>query len=87
MTYRIIGTLIVLISILILPYWSYVPFLLVAMVYFPFYWEGIFLAFLIDILYGNGIGTLPSLVSPSALLALILLVILLPLRERLRSYA
>ena len=87
MTYRIIGTLVVLISILVLPYWLYISLLLVAMIYFPFYGEGILLAFFIDILYGYGIGNLSSLIPPSALLALILLMILISLRERLRFYA
>ena len=87
MNYRTLGSIVVLISILFLSYWFYLPILIIAMVIFPFYWEGLLLAFLIDILYGHGIEALPSLVAPSALVALILLIIIMPLRDRIRSYA
>ncbi len=78
MTRRILGSIIVLISILVLPYWVYIPVLFVAIIFFPLYWEGILFAFLIDILYGSEIKT--------ALYALIVLIVLLPIRENLRSY-
>lgn len=83
---RALGFIVVLLSILTLPYWIYVPLLFIAIILFPFFWEGIFLAFLIDVIHGSGIEGFPSLVSPFAFYVLIALVILLPLRERLRSY-
>lgn len=78
MTRRILGCVVVLASILVLPYWIYLPALLIAIILFPFFWEGLLLAFLIDIFYGSGIAV--------ALYALILLIIFLPIRESLRSY-
>jgi len=84
MTRRVIGSIFVLLSILVLPYWIYIPVLLFAIIFFPFFWEGIILAFLIDVIYGSGVEALPSFVSLFALSALILIIILLPIRERLR---
>ena len=84
MTRRVIGSIFVLLSILVLPYWIYIPVLLFSIIFFPFFWEGIIFAFLIDVLYGSGVESLLSFVSPFALSALILIIILLPIRERLR---
>ena len=77
---RIAASLFVLAAILFLPYWAYLPLLAVAMVLVPFYWEAIVFGFLIDVLYGSG-GTL---FSPAPLVTLLFLVILLPIRERIR---
>jgi len=57
MTRRILGLVVVLFSILVLPYWVYIPVLFLAIIFFPFFGEGILLAFLIDVAYGSGIGT------------------------------
>src|SRR3989338_1750424 len=78
MIHRTLGIMIVLVSILVLPYWIYLPVLFIAMALISFFWEGILFAFLIDAIYGNGITT--------AVVALIILIILLPLRDRLRMY-
>ena len=86
MTHRVLGFVLVFLSILILPYWIYIPVLFIAVIFFPFYWEGIYLAFLIDIVHGSGIGNFPFLVSPFAFSVLVTLIVLLPLRERLRPY-
>jgi len=83
---RILGSMLVLISILVLPYWIYIPILFIAIIFFPFFWEGIFLAFLIDVIHGSGIGGFSFLISPFAFYALIALILLLLLRERLRPY-
>lgn len=81
---RLIAIVIILISTIFLPYWVYLPFLLAAMIFFPFFWEGILLAFVIDILYGRGIESLPELISPMAFSAMLILMAVMPLRERLR---
>ena len=86
MTLRFIGYVIVLASILVLPYWIYIPVLLIAMIFFPFFWEGILFAFLIEVIHGSGIEAITSFVSPAALSAVIVLIILLPVRESLRYY-
>lgn len=83
---RALGIFVVLISILTLPYWLYVPILFAAIIIFPFFWEGILFAFLIDVIYGSGIEALPSLVSPFALAASVALIILLSLRGSFRFH-
>ena len=76
---RVLGSTVVLISILVLPFWIYLPILFIAIIIFPFFWEGILFALLVDTIYGSGIET--------ALYALILLIILIPIRENLRLNA
>ncbi len=83
---RLLASVLVIFSIILFPYWIYVPALIIVMVIFPFYWESILLAFLIDVLYGEGINSLSSLIFSSALLAVLGLLMLIPLRERLRSH-
>ena len=78
MIHRTLGIMAALVSILVLPYWLYLPILLITMILFPFFWEGILFAFLIDTIYGSGITT--------AVAALIILIALLPFRDRLRTY-
>ena len=86
MTGRLIGSIIVLVSILVLPYWLYIPIMFLAILFFPFFWEGILYGFLVDIIYGGGIQPLSSFVSPFALAALIVIIVFMPIREHLRQY-
>lgn len=74
---RLIATGTILLAILFLPYWIYLPLIGAAMILFPLYWEAIVFGFLIDTLYGT--GTLRF-----AVIATVLLLALLPVRERLR---
>ncbi len=84
---RLTGTLIVFLSILILPYWVYIPVLCIAVIVFPFFWEGILLALFIDFVYGGGIESFSSFPFTISFYILIFLIILIPLRTRIRSYA
>ncbi|MSR87578.1 MAG: hypothetical protein EXS69_00150 [Candidatus Zambryskibacteria bacterium] len=81
---RNLSSLALFLAIIFLPYWIYLPLLLVAVIIFPLYWEGILFGFFIDILYGRGVTAFPSLLSPIAFITVILIIVLLPLRERLR---
>ena len=83
---RILGSIVILVSILVLPYWVYVPLLFIGVILFPFFWEGILLVFLVSVVHGSGMAILSSLVSPLALSLLFVLILLLPIRESLRSY-
>jgi len=87
MTRRILGFVIVLIAILVLPYWIYIPVLFLAILVFPFFWEGILFALLINLVHGGGGDILSLLFSPLALMVLIALIMLWLLRKNLRSYA
>lgn len=86
MTSRILCSIVILASILVLPYWVYIPVLFIGTILFPFFWEGIPLAFLIEVIHGSGMEILPALVSPLALSALIVLIAMLPIRESLRFH-
>ncbi len=83
---RLVALLMLLLAIIFLPYWVYLPLLLAAILVFPVFWEGILFGLLIDVLYGWGVTAWPSLISPAALSALVLVIILLPVRERLRFH-
>ena len=86
MILRIITTVVLILFIAFFPYWIYLPLILVALIYFRFYWEGIFLSVLIDILYAPNFET-GLLSSPYALSALVILLILVPIKDRLRFNA
>ena len=87
MSYRPITTILLVVSIFFLPYWFYIPALVVAMAAFPLYWESILLGLLIDVLYGERIDSFSAFLFSAGFLALAGLLILLPLRARLRSHA
>jgi hypothetical protein len=65
-------------SVLFLPYWFYGSAILVAALLLPFYGEAIILGFLIDTLYGTHVW------FPTACVAAGVVVLLIPVRERLR---
>ena len=87
MTRRTLVTIIICIAVAVFPYWVYIPALVLAILMFPFYWEGIIFAFLIDVLYGNLSHTGISFVFPFAIFASVLVLVLLPLREQIRFNA
>ncbi|MBX4206494.1 hypothetical protein KW784_01785 [Candidatus Parcubacteria bacterium] len=65
-------------AVLFLPYWAYVPPIALAALLLPFYWEAVVLGFLIDTLYGQQ-GSFPAALAAAAFVAL-----LMPVRKRLR---
>jgi hypothetical protein len=87
MNKRIVSTIIVLIAISAFPYWIYIPLLFLAIILFPFYWEGIIMAFLIDVLYGGYSHAGISFVYPFAIFASVLVLLALPIRDRIRIHA
>jgi hypothetical protein len=86
MTKRIIVTLLLLFAILTLPYWIYLPLLLAAIIVFPLFWEAIILGFMIDALYGEKLYDLHAFLSLYALLSLAAIIVMIPLRHRLRIH-
>jgi hypothetical protein len=52
MAFRILASLILLISILFAPFWLSFILVLSAMIYFSFFWEGVILFFISDLIYG-----------------------------------
>lgn len=78
---RLLATFIIFCGVIFLPYWVYLPAMFLGMIIFPFYWEAILLAFLIEVLYGPGTV---RIFSPIVLSALVLTALLLPVREKMR---
>ena len=76
--YRHLTSAAILIAVVFLPYWAYVPLIFAAALLLPFDWEAILFGFLIDTLYGTR-GLFPAALSAAAAVA-----IFIPLRERLR---
>ncbi len=86
MKYRPLATVFIIIAIIIFPYWIYIPALIAAMAVLPLYWEGIFLGFLIDALYGGKLNSASSFFFSASFLSLAGLLLLIPIRARLRSH-
>lgn len=82
---RVIYTILILGSIIGLPYWVYLPAIFLGIVLFPLYIEAIFLGLLIDTIYGRGDAII--LGYPFGIIAAILVLFALPLREHLRYNA
>lgn len=80
---RLTSSVIILLSIIFLPYWVYLPILLTAVILLPFYIEAVFFGILIDTLYGF-IGSGPALGYIFGLAAAIAVCVSIPLREQLR---
>lgn len=76
-------TIIILLSIIFLPYWVYLPLLLLAIVMLPMFWEGILLGLLTDMLYGSMTAVSYPVVG---IIVTALVIISIPLRARLRNY-
>lgn len=85
--YRIAASAIMLISILFLPYWIYLPLLFLAVLVVPFFWEGIFFAVFIEAIYGSSSGVWSMISNPLTLSIFVLSVVVIPFRKRLRFYA
>lgn len=84
---RLFSTILIFLSIIFLPYWVYVPLIFLAAIVFPLFWEGIILGFLIDALYGRIGLNFSAIFYSYSFWIMILLLLLLPLRRVLRTYA
>lgn len=52
MAFRIFFSILVLFSLLFLPFWISIALTILGITYFDFYFEGVILIFLLDLLYG-----------------------------------
>lgn len=82
---RIIASIFLFLAVLVLPYWLYLPLIVVAIVFFPFFWEAVLLGFIIDTMYSSSSGFLSF--STLAFTAAILVLLMLPVRNRIRTRA
>jgi len=84
MVLRILASIILLFSILFVPFWVSVILAFAGMAYFPFFLEAVFLFFLSDLLYGTSEIKLFNTVFVSFILALVCFIILELLKNKLR---
>lgn len=84
MTNRTLVSICLVVLILAFPYWIYVPVVVGAIFYFPFYYEAVIYGFLIDTLYGKVTYSLLTFKYPFAVGFFCLILLLLPLRRYIR---
>jgi len=84
MALRILAFIILLISILFMPFWVSVILGLASMVYFSFFIEAVFLFLLSDLLYGTQQPRFFNMIFISFISALICFVILELFKKKLR---
>ncbi len=86
MTSHITISIIVFLSIIFFPYWIYVPILFIAVILIPFFWEGVVFALMIETIYLGRVEIFTSLISLLSVSILLTLLIMLPVREKLRLH-
>ena len=74
---RLYAEVVILIAIILLPYWIYLPLLALAILAIPFYWEAVLFVILIEVLYG--VGSFHLVFVTIALIA-----VMIPVHERVR---
>jgi len=84
MILRILASIILLLSVLFMPFWVSAILALLGMVYFPFFLEAVLLFFLSDLLYGTPEPKLFNMIFVSFISALICFIILELLKNKLR---
>ncbi len=86
MAIRVLAFIILLISILFMPFWLSVILALAAMAYFSFFWESVLLFFLSDLLYGVKEIKFFNIYFVSFIVSFIILVVLELLKKKIRVY-
>lgn len=84
MLYRILAAIILLLSVLFLPFWVSVILALAGMAYFPFFLEAVILFLLSDLLYGASEAKFFNITFVSFILALVCFIILELFKKKLR---
>lgn len=84
MTLRIIAFLVLLSSILFMPYWVSIVLALAAIVYFSFYWESAILFLLSDLLFGVKENKFWGVLFVSAVIFLIIMIVAELLKKKIR---
>ena len=85
---RLFAVFVIALLIIFAPYyWLYLTAILGGVIYFVYFVEGIILAFLVDLLYGQGFYHGFLFGFPFTILAIILVCLSVFVREKLRLYA
>ncbi len=86
MNKRTLATVALVVAIFAFPYWVYIPMLVAFAAIFPFYFEAIILAFVIDVLYGARAYSDVSFFFPFALITSLLVIMILPVKQYFRLH-
>lgn len=86
MILRIIASLIILLSILFLPFWVSVILALIATIYFRVFWEAIILFFISDLLYGAKEARFFNITLVSTIFIVIILLLVEFIKKKLKFY-
>lgn len=76
MLLRILASLVLLLSILFMPFWLSVLLALGGMIYFSFFWESVVLFLLSDLLYGAGEARFSNIFFVSLIISFFALIII-----------
>ncbi|OGI94998.1 hypothetical protein A2917_01285 [Candidatus Nomurabacteria bacterium RIFCSPLOWO2_01_FULL_42_17] len=81
---RILAAIILLLSVLFMPFWVSAILALAGMIYFPFFLEAVLVFLLSDLLYGTPLSKPFNIVFVSFILTLACFIILELLKKKLR---
>jgi hypothetical protein len=87
MNKRTLLTLLLIVLVLVGPYWLYLPALLLLAVFMPYYWEGLIIAFFVDVMYGTYSHKFVNFYYPYAFIILLAILTSFIIRRRIRIHA
>jgi hypothetical protein len=87
MALRILASILLLFSILFMPFWVSVILALASMVYFSIFWEATILLLLSDLLYGAKEAKFSNIIFISFIVSILVLVLLEFLKKKLKFYS
>ena len=86
MALRILTSILLLFSVLFLPFWISAIIALAGMAYFRKYWEAVALMFLSDVLYGASVAKFFGMVFVAFFVSLVALIIIESLKTKIKFY-
>ena len=84
MILRIFASLIILLSILYMPFWLSIVLALIAMIYFSFFWESVVLFFISDLLYGVGETKFFGIFFVSSIISFLVFILIEIIKKKIR---
>jgi len=87
MALRILASILLLFSILFMPFWVSVILALASMVYFSIFWEATILLLLSDLLYGAKEAKFSNVIFISFIVSILILILLEFLKKKLKFYS
>ena len=86
MLIRILASILLLFSILFMPFWISVILAFAGIIYFSFFWEAVILFLLSDLLYGVAEAKFFGMVFVSFIFSAIVLMIIETMKKKLKFY-